>query len=170
MALIVEDGSGLSTAEAYASVAEADAYLTVRSNPAAWTSSSTAQKEAALRAATDYLEAVAGVRWRGTRYASTQRLSWPRDGVWLDGNVLERATLPRLLKEACIEAAARARSETNGLLPDESERNVAAKAVAAGPVSQSVTYLGTKSARKAFTVVDLLLAPLLWSAGQMERA
>ena len=55
MALIVEDGSGLSGANSYASTAQADTYASDR-GLTAWTGD-TATKEAALIRATDYLEA-----------------------------------------------------------------------------------------------------------------
>ena len=41
----------------------------------------TAQKAAALRLATDYMESQFGMRWAGRRLTSTQALSFPRDIV-----------------------------------------------------------------------------------------
>lgn len=79
MALIVEDGSGLSTAESFASVAFANTYHTNRGN-ALWTGTD-AVKEAALRKATDYIQAKYHDRWDGFRMTDSQALDWPRDYV-----------------------------------------------------------------------------------------
>ena len=45
MSLIVEDGSIVTGAESYASVAAADAYFAARNEPAAWTGASDPEKE-----------------------------------------------------------------------------------------------------------------------------
>lgn len=112
MALVVEDGSGLAGAESYASVAEADAYHTARSN-SLWTGAD-AVKEAALRRATDYMLQTYRSRWHGTRYTLPQALDWPRSGVpipdspggtyGLPAYVAVNA-VPAEVKRACIELA-----------------------------------------------------------------
>lgn len=68
MALIVEDGTGLADAESYLSVADADTYHADRNNEA-WQDYSTAEKEAALRKATQYItgDGVASFRARCSR-------------------------------------------------------------------------------------------------------
>ncbi len=170
MALVVEDGSGLSTAEAFASVAEADAYWALRGVPSAWSSSTTAQKEEALRLAAAFLETEGHARWKGTRYSAAQRLAWPRDGVYVDGQCLDRAVVPRALKEANIEAALRSRTATAGLVPDETEVGIASESVTVGPITESKSYRGEKSAATRYEYVDRLLAPLLRTRGQMDRA
>ena len=63
MALVVEDGSGLSGANSYATAAQADTYASDR-GLSAWTGD-TATKEAALIRATDYLEATYREAWLG---------------------------------------------------------------------------------------------------------
>lgn len=77
MALIVEDGTGLPDAEAYASVAFCDDYFAARGNTA-WAAMGTPTKEAALRLGCDYMEAVYAQQWAGRRTSATQALSWPR--------------------------------------------------------------------------------------------
>lgn len=170
MTLVVEDGTGLSTAEAYASVAEANAYWADRNSPAAWTASTDAQKEAALRMASAYLDLRNSGLWRGSRYSAPQRLAWPRSGVVVDGVTFDVTPLPRLLKEACIEAALKQRTETAGLLPDDATPNVTSESVSVGSLSKSATYAGGKSAVKRFTVVENLVAPLISFSSQLERA
>lgn len=81
MAIVIEDGSGLSTAEAYISVADADAYHEARGNTA-WTElSGDVLKEQALRKAADFMVQRYRTKWKGVRTKSTQALDWPRSGV-----------------------------------------------------------------------------------------
>ena len=55
--MIPEDGTGLANANAYVSVEFADEYFSARGNQA-WAGLGSADKEAAILKATDYLEAV----------------------------------------------------------------------------------------------------------------
>lgn len=83
MALIVEDGSGLATAESYISVADATAYFALRGNASWATIASDTIREQLLRQATDYMEGYYGQAWKGLRVGLTQALSWPRADVEL---------------------------------------------------------------------------------------
>ena len=76
MTLVVENGQGLRYANAYCSVSYADAYLALmnRSSENGWTGLSTPVKEAALVAATQYIDTRWGAKFRGVRkYAYTGR-------------------------------------------------------------------------------------------------
>ena len=66
MALIVEDGTGVSGAESYISVVDADDYHTNHGNTS-WGSADTTAKEIALRKASEYLDGKYGKRWLGIR-------------------------------------------------------------------------------------------------------
>jgi hypothetical protein len=77
MALIVETGAGVANAECYADVTACAAYSTAFYG--ASLNGSTADKEAAIRRATAYLN---GLAWKGTRtLGRAQSLAWPRSGV-----------------------------------------------------------------------------------------
>ena len=78
MALIVEDGTGLSTAESLVSVARADTILSKRVGTSTWTAMSTPQKEAALAHASRVLTRM---DWNGSRVRDQQALAFPR--TWL---------------------------------------------------------------------------------------
>lgn len=81
MALTVEDGTGLESAESYASVVDADSYHSRRNNTE-WAAASTAEKEAALRLATAYIDGKYRHKWAGARVKPVlQALEWPRTGV-----------------------------------------------------------------------------------------
>lgn len=105
MSLIVEDGTGLATAEAYISVADADAYFAARGN-AAWSALDQISKEAALRKGCDYMEG--RYTWKGQRATTTQALGWPRQCVVVDGVYLPADAVPVAIARANAELAVRA--------------------------------------------------------------
>lgn len=139
MALIVEDGTGLPDAEAYISVADADAYFAARGN-AAWAALTTEAKEAALRLATDYMEAEYGPRWRGNRLTAEQALSWPRGGEGV----------PEAVRRANAELAVRA--SAGPLLADQGP---AVKQETVGPLS--VTYADGARQSTRYAAVEAAL-------------
>lgn len=161
MSLIVEDGSGLSNAESYASVAEADAYHAARGN-ADW--EAVDDKEAALRKASDYLTQVYTMEWSGARKSITQSLDWPRQlaqrrnvevGYQYGIIYYTDSEVPQEVKRACIELALRASSEA--LLQDLT-REVASESIA-GAVS--VTYREGGERQKRYAAIEAILEPTL---------
>lgn len=164
MSLVVENGTGLSTADSYVSVADADAYH-LSMNHAHWTGS-TSHKEAALRRATQYIDS--HYRFRGwRRYPLTQRLEWPRAGFEPEGERSELIWPPVRLRDAVCELALRALTAT--LDADASTDAVIEETV--GPIT--VRYAG-KSGQTRYTVADSLLRPYILggAAGliRLERA
>ena len=159
MALIHEDGSGVSDAESYCSVAFADAYHSARGN--AWEGSD-GVKESALRQATDYM---GGRNWKGERVSASQALDWPRDGVVVDGYELDADAVPTAIQKACAELALRALVEP--LAPDE-DRQVVSERIDA----ISVTYAQGARASKRWTAAENLMRPYLMGASglRLERA
>lgn len=168
MALIVEDGSGLSNAESFISVADANTYFTNR-GITAWTGSD-AVKEQALRKATDYMQGRYGRRWKGTRKFDSQALAWPRVGVLdADDYSVSDTIVPTPVKYACAELAVR--SLTTSLLPDDTAPGIKSESVSIpGPISKSVSYTGSKSKTPYFPVVDDLVRQYMISNDYAERA
>lgn len=150
MTLIVEDGTGLPNAEAYISVADADAYFEARGNMA-WGDLALPAREAALRLGADYMAQVYGPRWAGARLTDTQALDWPRC----------REGVPAAVARANAELAARAAS--GPLLADQGP---AVKSETVGPLS--VTYADGARQSVRYAAVDAMLAPLLRPAGMIE--
>lgn len=102
MTIVVETGTGSSTADSYISVADADTYHSNLSN-SAWASADDADKEVALRKATQYLDAT--YKWIGTIYSTTQSLGWPRVSVTdKEGRDLDYS-VPLNIKNATCELA-----------------------------------------------------------------
>ena len=104
MAIILEDGTGLATANALASLEFTDTYHTSR-NRMDWVGED-AVKIAAIIRATDHLEKRFGHRWKGMRLVASQSLSWPRTSVSLaDGTELPSDAVPMRVVAACVELA-----------------------------------------------------------------
>lgn len=165
MALIVEDGTGLSTAESYISVANASTYHTARGN-AAWAAlASDTVREQSLRKATDYMGQVYRARWAGCRYTTTQALDWPRDGVSIDEGmtVIEIDEIPAEVTRACAELALKAASES--LLSDQTQAKLS---VTVGPIS--TTFDPHSPIAKRFSAIDALLRPYLMGGGSSFQA
>lgn len=107
MSLIVEDGTGMETAESYASVAQADARLAAL-GMTNWATITPTEKEQALRRATVAMVQFFGGRWKGTRLYRAQALDWPRYGAEVDGHVIPSTEVPVDVRNACIDLAIKA--------------------------------------------------------------
>jgi len=161
MSLVTEDGTGLATAESYATLVEAAAYHTSIGN-ASWAAlASDTVREQYLRKATFYMLQRYRPRWAGWRKTSTQALDWPRYNVPIkDAPVLyggspsyyDDASVPQTVKNACASLALRAATAT--LLADES-RAVMSETV--GPIS--VTYDAYSGQAVRYKEIDTMLAP-----------
>jgi hypothetical protein len=172
MALVVEDGSIVAGAESYASEADADSYWALRGSPDAWTNASTAEKESALRMATEYLDARFGARWKGVKTNVTeQALDWPRvNATDHEGWLWDSTEIPEPLVRATIEAALL--QVSSDLAPEiaASDRGVKAERVKAGPVVEEIEYLGEKETEAYHTKLERLVRELVLPAGTVRRA
>ena len=105
MAFTLEDGNGVTDANAYITEAVFISHHTDRGRDTSFYS--TTDIEAAIVKATDYIDQRFGKRFRGVRVSHDQGLEWPRlgafdnNGFLLDG--LDQ--VPRLLQRACAEYA-----------------------------------------------------------------
>lgn len=170
MTLVVEDGTGLSTAESYLSIADIEAYFAKYGRePSGWSALTTTQKEQRARQAAQYLDMTYINRWKGVRVVEEQALSWPRAGVEdQDGWGLDSDSVPQRVKDAQAELVARATA--NELLTDvDTPGTIASKSVSLGPLSESVSYVGGSKQQKEYTVVDRLLEGLLEYGGGIAR-
>lgn len=180
MALIVEDGSVVANAEAYITVAEADAYFSSR-NMTTWATLSTGDKEAAIRRAADYMQQTYRTRWAGYRYSDSQTMDWPRAYVPRNDSMSSRSTLsvsgyggfgasyypttvvPKEVKTANAELAIRGAA---GPLLDDLAPPTASESVG----SVSVSYFQGDRKTVSYPAVDRLLAPLLKGMGGISLA
>ncbi len=100
----VETGSGSTTSNSYASVANGDDYHEKHLYSTVWTAASTGEKEEALMMATRLLDDY--FAWEGTKTSDTQALDFPRFNIFdKDGFLLQSNTLPTALLDATSEFA-----------------------------------------------------------------
>ena len=115
MPLVVEDGTGLVGADAYTSVADADAYFLASAN-ATWAAATVPAKEVAIVKATRYMEKRFGTKWKGLIASSEQALGWPRRYVYDERGTELVDQVPVQIARACAEYAVQAL--INPLIPE----------------------------------------------------
>ena len=162
MSLIVESGTGSATSESYCSVADATTYHANRGN-STWALLTTAQMEEALRRATDFIEQVYGQAWQGITVNSTQALTWPRSGVYINGYAFPSDSIPKSLVNATAEMALRAAA--GELMADLSQ----------GVIREKVDVLEVEydkySARNTiYSAVASMLKPLLKNTSSVNAS
>jgi hypothetical protein len=165
MSLVVETGSGLSTAEALASVADFRAYFaSVGVDVTALTDT---QVEQALRKATFYLEQKYRFRWKGCKLTTTQVLSWPRafveikDAINFYGNgivYIPQNEIPKPVIYSCCELAYKS---TFGDLFTDTKQQVISQTV--GPIT--TVYDKYSAQHTQYSAIDAWLQPFLKFSG-----
>lgn len=167
MALVVEDGTGKPDAESYISASDAATYLSSRGNKT-FAAADTADQEAALRNATDFMVSQFRRRWAGDRILIEQALDWPRAAVpipdvggWYGGYAYIAPTVvPVPVQQACADLAARAL--LGPLLPDVGRVK---RSVKLGPLS--VEYDPNAAVTTVYAAVLAKLSPYLTGSGVM---
>jgi len=96
MTITVEDGSIVTGANSYVSEADLTTYATARGITL------TTDAEQLLIRAMDYIESLS---YKGDKFTRDQPLQWPRDGVVVDGYVVDADEIPNELKNGLMETA-----------------------------------------------------------------
>ena len=166
MAIITENGTGLSTAETLVSVAECSAYHLARGN-SNWATITAAQMEEALRRASDYMLQVYSLKWLGYRKNSTQALDWPRYEVpragYRSSAYYDSDSVPQLVKNAACELAFKA---AGGELAADVTQTVLKEKVDV----LEVTYDKNSPQYARYRAIDNILAPFLdMSSGAIRQ-
>lgn len=162
MAIVVEDGTGLATAETYVSVADCKAYLDDRGRTQ-WGLLNITVQEASLRSAADYLDAKYGDRLQGYRLKIEQALYWPRTDVSFDNVRWDPAPLPVPLVRACCEAAVLAGTGTDLFLPLERGGQVIEKLEIVGPITERTKWAGSAPVGTVYPAIDRYMNQLCGS-------
>lgn len=153
MALVIEDGTLVASANSYVTVAQARAYASARG---VTLSTIDATVEQNLIAAMDYLEAQRA-KFQGSKVSATQSLQWPRNDVLIDCNEVASTVIPNELKNVQIQLAIEV-SKGVDLMPTRQGAFVKLEKV--GPIeTQYSERIGT-GLTPDMTAVDALLAPL----------
>ena len=145
--------------DSYVSVADADTYWSDRNN-LDWTTADTADKEKALREATEFIDGTYARQWIGEHPGSaSQVLAWPRNGA-VDSEGRSVTGIPQRVKDATSRLALDALSAFLSEAEDRGGRVARAKV---GPLD--VSYFGDAPAGTAYPFLDLTLKPLLVHGG-----
>lgn len=162
MALVVENGTGLSNAESYVSVADASAYLASLGDTTFSGLADDTAREQALRKATNYMEQRYRGRWKGERLTRSQGLSWPRFDAEVDGWYVDVDIVPPEVEHGCALLAVKSVTET---LNDDLAQQVIREKI--GPLETE--YNANSPQSKRYLAVDQLLAPFLQGSSSMAR-
>ena len=105
LTLIKEDGTGKADANAYASVADGDAYHAGHLYASAWTAATADNKAVALVMASRLIDAE--YQFGGTRSVASQALQWPREDCPDPdaGDMVAETMVPKAVVEAACELA-----------------------------------------------------------------
>ena len=166
MALVLEDGTGLSTSNAFVSITEANAYFVARSDTT-WTAvaPTDALKEGAILYATRILSNC--YEWPGTILddgATPQALAWPRNYAW-DRDGRELLLVPSLVKDATCELA---KFELSNPAATAVSRNQTLSSVSLGKLA--VSFRDDAPTLAFLPFISKLLAPILIGSSFTARA
>ena len=104
MALVAETGAGLSNANSYISLTDANTYWADYGSPADWDNATDAEKSSALMYATRWLDD--NYQWYSLIYKTTQSLGWPRWSFYDSENrEIASGAVPQRIKDATCELA-----------------------------------------------------------------
>lgn len=151
MALIVEDGSGLTNAQTYVSPAEVSVYCIT------YGLAQPASPNTAIMLAMRYLEGTFFHRWVGYKKTELQALSWPRsNAVKRDGWVVNESTVPIEVKNAVCALAIRS-GLGEDLTPDFTNANMVKKEQV-GPLL--VEYMAGAPSYTVYKDIEFILTPV----------
>lgn len=165
---IVEDGTAKTDAVSLCSLEDANDYHAKRGN-ATWATLTSGLRQTLLVKATDYLQQVYRMRWKGVRVSATQALDFPRNFMeredyeastingyqMLGGNYYYPSDdVPIEVVHACAELAYKANSET--LAPDLSRATIREKVDVI-----EVEYDKSQPQYTKYRAIDNALAPYL---------
>jgi hypothetical protein len=145
MAFVPEDGTGLPTANSYATVAAYAAYWIERGVDLS--QYPTEPKQESLVLGTDHIELFFGCRLYGFKATSEQALQFPR--IYLYDSLGAAITgVPTKVKNALFEYAYRVLKTGTELVPDPvidpSGMQVQATFEKVGPIEERITYTGSE--------------------------
>ena len=160
MSLIIENGTIVTNANSYVTVAECRSYASAR---ALTVPALDVDLEALLISAIDYLESKRS-QYQGTKTdPANQALQWPRTGVYIDCVEIGPNTIPKELKDAQCRLACEQASGVD-IMPTKTGPFVTEETV--GPLTTKYDPSQGTGTVPDMTAVDALLAPLLSQCGQ----
>lgn len=172
--LTVEDGSGLSTADSYASVETADAYVSSWYTSSSWDLLTVAEKEVALRKGTRGLDMKFFDQWLGMRATENQALDFPRRGIVFRDNGYRLADniLPQPVVHAAIELSVRYGAGEDPFADVTDPSLIIEESVVIDVIEESVKYASPvlSSRRPVYPILNNLLRRFILPGGTVSRA
>ena len=156
--IVVEDGTGLSTANAYVSVDDCATYCTDRG--LTFGTSPTVTGEQAIIRASAAIDAIYRDQFPGDkRLGRAQAMEWPRSGAYdtADELVPDDAVPIEIIQATC-EAAVRELADPGSMMPDL-ERGGGVRRLKAGSVE--IEYGANAANQTTFSAIAALLSGLL---------
>ena len=164
MAIAIDATAGGASANSYATLAEADTYMTARLNASSWeTDASDDDKNRALVEAARELDPMA---WDGLRTDGTQALSWPRQWAYDPDSPVQdyydTDVVPQRVKDAqCELAFAFIKAGTTDLAVQDSSAGVIEKTVDVLTTKWAAPFARNTSLLARYPRVAKFINPLL---------
>jgi hypothetical protein len=157
MAIVVEDGTLVSGANSYITLAEFKAWADDRGITYG-TDSAISQQ---LYRAHDYFE---GLKFKGLKADENQAMQWPRDQVLIDGYAVDSNEIPKEVKTALYELIKIEIDGDSKLSP--SEREVTSEQVD----SIKITYKDNSGMKRSTPALERALRKLVLPFSEVTRA
>lgn len=156
--LILEDGTGVSGAQAWFDESFMDSYNENHDQVPEWEDADTDTKQKWIRQGTTYIARAYANRFKGKRTYEAQSLPFPRTGIIdPDGFEIAENSLPNALLEATAEAILRQAMGIE-LLPDAAAgENVSTKDIRVDTIAIHSEYLGSRKGVRTFRAIDQTL-------------
>lgn len=166
MALIVEDGTGLPTAESYLSVADTSARLAALGLTKFSTLASDPLKEGACRISTKRLDTAFRANPRGGKSSEAQALEFPRDMTFASGRRAEFGSIPEEVLDAQALLAEVRAYEMDASASTSVGSSALSVTLAKGvKVEKGPGVIFTRAEEQARTMAREALDAILWQAG-----
>jgi len=157
MAIVVEDGTLVSGANSYITLAEFKAWADDRGI----TYGNDSLLSQQLYRATDYFETL---RFRGLKADENQTMQWPRDQVLIDGYAVDSNEIPSEVKLSIYELIKIEIDGDSKLAP--SEREVTSEQID----SIKITYKDNAGMKRSTPALERALRKLVMPASEVTRA
>jgi hypothetical protein len=158
MTIVVEDGSGVTGANSYVTLAEARAYASARGVNLSGSDSAVEQH---IVKSIDYLEAQRA-RYKGNKTNTSQSLQWPRSNVTIDNEIILSDEIPQILKSLQCQVIITDHLGID-LFPVQQGNFVIREKI--GPLDTTFSDKIKTSATPTVPAIDALLLPLCRNTG-----
>lgn len=169
--IVVEDGTGLSTANSYMSSTTANGHLEEWYKILGLSAAPTVG-DIDCTTGTYWLDTEFVNRWKGFRLNQDQALAFPRVGIVdFDGWYVDSDEVPAKIVVAASIMAYYANTEASSIMPNQSSPGtIKREKKKAAVIEKEVEYMGGKEQEKYYRVVEDLLRDFITAHTPVERS